>query len=217
MSVTTIHKYLNAYPIQPDAKYLIIGTIHPHRTETFKMDFFYGNKNSLWSILADAFPGKDFSNKEQIVKTLNAHKTTISDMILKCDRPNTGTTQDKELFNIHLNTEAIRKGIINSDISTIFLTSRFGKNSATHLFTDSFKIRYKDSWNKKNSSFRIPKAVFGRTIKAIVLYSPSGQANTGIAKSAAYQEKRHLYKNLKTPVKQFRIDFYREKFRYFNK
>src|SRR5690554_5281558 len=185
MPVTTEHKYISNYPIKLDSKYLIIGTIHPHRTEDFEIDFFYGNKNSLWTILSDAFPNKDFSDKENIVCRLDESKTSITDMIKKCDREDATITQDKELYNLCLNTDQIRNGITNSSITTIFLTSRFGKNNAAKLFVDNFKIRYKATWNEESSSFLIPKEVFGREINAIVLFSPSGQANTGISKSAS--------------------------------
>src|SRR5690606_26179864 len=153
MSITTVHNYLDNYPIKSNSKFLIIGTIHPHKTDNFKIDFFYGNKNSFWSILSEAFPNKDFSDKENILKTLDENNTSITDIIRKCDRANERITQDKELFNICLNTEQIRKGIKDSAITTIYFTSRFGKNNAAKLFVDHFKIRYKDNWNEKNSNF----------------------------------------------------------------
>lgn len=212
MAVTTRHKYLDRYPISKKSKYLIIGTIHPHRTENFELDFFYGNKNSIWSILADAFPKRNFSSLPKIEQTLDEHATAVTDMILQCDRANDAITQDTDLYNLCLNTERIREGIVNSSISTVFLTSRFGKNSAAKLFIDHFKIRHKDTWDERTSSFVVPKEVFGREIRAIVLFSPSGQANPGIAQSDAFKRKEHLYSDSKTPIKQFRIDFYREKF-----
>ena len=79
---------------------------------------------------------------------------------------------------------------------------------------DNFKIRYKDNFNDTQKSFIIPKEVFGREINAIILLSPSGDAYRGIAGSPGYKEKKHLYENEKTPVKQFRIDFYKERFNY---
>src|SRR5690606_18078002 len=181
---------------------LIIGTIHPHKTDDFIIDFFYGNKNSLWSILSNAFPNKNFSSLKHITETLEKSSTAISDMIRKCDRDNDKITQDKDLYNLCLNTKEIREGIKNSSIKTIFLTSRFGKNNAAKLFVDNFNIKYKNSWDEQSSSFVIPKDIFGREIKAIVLFSPSGQANTGISKSLAYKEKRHMYLNKRTPVNE---------------
>ena len=216
MSITTEHRYISDYQIKSTSKYLIIGTIHPHRTEDFEIDFFYGNRNSFWTILSDAFPNKDFSNKENIVNTLDINKTAITDIIKKCDREDVTKTKDKDLFNICLNTNQIKNGIKNSSISTIYFTSRFGKNNAAKLFVENFKIRYKDTWNEETSSFLIPEEIFGREIKAIVLFSPSGQANTGISQSESYKKKKHLYKDKKTPVKEFRKDFYKEKFDYLN-
>jgi hypothetical protein len=216
MQVTTEHKFINKYPINSNSKYLIIGTIHPHRTDDFMIDFFYGNVNSLWSILSEAFPKKDFSNKENIIKRLDESKTSISDIIKKCDRKDASVTKDKDLYNLCFNMDQLRTGIKNSSISKIFLTSRFGKNNAAKLFVDNFKINYKESWNEGSSSFLIPKEIFGREITAIVLFSPSGIANVGISRSRAYTSKRSLYKDKKAPVSEFKVDFYREKFAYFS-
>ena len=43
----TSHKYLAQYPIDPRSEILIVGTIHPHRDEQFRVPFFYGNVCSL--------------------------------------------------------------------------------------------------------------------------------------------------------------------------
>jgi hypothetical protein len=216
MSVTTTHAFLDEFPIKSNSQHLIIGTIHPHKVDNFEVDFFYGNKNSLWSILSDAFPHLDFTNKENIVNRLDESKTSITDMIRSCDRVNTSITQDKNLYNLRLNTTQIRESLSNSHISKIFFTSRFGKNSAAKLFVDHFNIDYRATWDQADSSFLIPREFFGRELKAYVLFSPSGQANTGIARSAAYLRKQHLYVHQKTPIKAFRIDFYKEKFDFLN-
>ena len=56
--ILTKHLYISKYPINQSSKSLILGTIHPHNdinnTSNFKIDFFYGNKNSLWTILSEA-------------------------------------------------------------------------------------------------------------------------------------------------------------------
>ena len=213
MEVTTEHKFIDTYLIKRESKYLIIGTIHPHRTDDFEVNFFYGNKNTLWSILSEAFPSRDFSSEKKIIETLNNSLTSVTDLIRKCDRENENVTKDKDLYNLCMNTNAIREGIEKSSITTIFFTSGFGKNNAAKLFVEIFKIRYKDTWSDTKKSFIIPKDVFGREINAIILLSPSGDALRGIAGSPSYKKKRHLYANEKTPVKQFRIDFYKEKFK----
>ena len=214
MAITTEHKFIDKFPIKPESKRLIVGTIHPHKTSDFITDFFYGNKNSLWEILAEAFPHLNFSNKKHIIDTLNANLIAITDIIKTCDRENESITTDEDLYNIEPNTDQIREGLLNSSISTIYFTSRFGKNNAAKLFVKYFKIKYRDTWNDDTSSFIIPKEVFNREIKAIVLFSPSGQANIGISRSKAYLSKKHLYSDNNTPVKKFKIDFYKEKFNF---
>ena len=81
MAVTTEHKFIDTYLIKRESKYLIIGTIHPHRTDDFEVNFFYGNKNTLWSILSEAFPNRDFSSAKKIIETLNNSLTSIMESI----------------------------------------------------------------------------------------------------------------------------------------
>jgi hypothetical protein len=212
-AVTTKHQFISKYPIPKKSKRLIIGTIHPHRVSDFELDFFYGNKNSLWSILSDAFPGLDFASVKGIVKTLSNHDTSITDIVRKCDRENETITQDSKLYNLDLNAEFISRGIKNSAIEEIYFTSGFSKNNAAKLFLGHFKIKH-NSWDPFSREFVIPSDAFGRKIKAIVLYSPSGQANVGISKSKAYLGKREYYRDRPRPVNSFRIDFYREKFNF---
>lgn len=65
------HAYLHLYPIEPDSKLLILGTIRPHDTNNFLIPFFYDNKNSIWNSLSDAFPGA--LDKDLIPETLNQY------------------------------------------------------------------------------------------------------------------------------------------------
>ena len=120
--------------------------------------------------------------------------TSVTDLIRKCDRENEKITKDKNLYNLCLNTNAIREGIENSSITTIFLTSGFSKNNAAKLFVDNFKIRYKDTLNDTKNSFIIPKDVFGREINTIILLSPSGEALREIAGSPNYKKKTFVRK-----------------------
>lgn len=214
MGITTNHQYIDQYPIKSNSRKLIIGTMHPHLTEDFKIDFFYGNKGSFWDILDNAFPRMDFNSKDTILSNLEKFNVSISDMIRSCDRENAKVTADSDLYNLNINTEQIRDGIVNSEIDTIFFTSRFGRNNAAKLFVDAFKIKY--DFDKVTNEFEIPKDVFGRPIKGVVLYSPSNNANIGISNSKAYKSKKDKYSAYSTPVKQFKIDFYREKFSFFN-
>jgi hypothetical protein len=45
--MTTRHQYIDLYPIDPGARAIIIGTIHPHNHKDFVMQFFYGSRCSL--------------------------------------------------------------------------------------------------------------------------------------------------------------------------
>ena len=198
MPITTIHNYIDNYPIRKNSTKLIIGTIHPHSVDNFKIDFFYGNVGSFWDILSNAFPSKQFDNIEEIISTLDNFKVSITDIIRQCDRENENVTNDSELYNIIHNGEQIKSGIENSQIDTIYFTSRFGKNNAAKLFVDTFNIKYR--FNKINSEFIIPIEHFGRQIRCVVLYSPSNNANIGISRAEPYLEKRDYYQQFELHI-----------------
>jgi len=217
MPVRTVHNYIDVYTPKKTDKRLIIGTIHPHITENFTIPFFYGNKGSFWEILHGAFPQHDFTNLESILSILNRYETSITDIIRECDRENENITRDDLLYNLLLNSEQISDTLNESKIHTIYFTSRFGKNNAAKLFTSALKVDYIKFLDKNESEFIIPDSQFGREIRCIVLYSPSNEANKGIAGgAAAYIRKKDYYKQFKNPIKKFKIEFYREKFQYLN-
>lgn len=204
------HQYIDKNPVKATDSALILGTIHPHRTDDFMIDFFYGNKNSLWNILSLAFPNLDFKTVTGIHKTLSDSNIWISDMIRSCERDHEKITQDRLLKNLVLNKDQIDNGIKESKIETIFFTSGFGKNNAAKLFCDAFEIKIP---NKKEREFEIEENIFNRKIKGVILFSPSGQANVGIKKNKIFIENEYKYKNHKTPINQFRIDAYMEAFK----
>jgi len=207
--IITKHKYSNDVKVKTTDTSLILGTIHPHRTEDFKIDFFYGNRNSIWTILSTAFPQYNFITKDSITKTLSDNNIWISDIINECERDDESVTQDKELKNIILNDSQIEEGILNSQIDTIFFTSGFGKNNAAKLFCERFKIKPD---RNKNREFIISKDIFGREIRGVILFSPSGQANIGISKNELFLEQFDNYNVFKNPVTRFKIDFYKNAF-----
>ncbi|MBU0632345.1 hypothetical protein KKA17_06855 [bacterium] len=206
MAITTKHKYIDNNPIKDTDKYLILGTIHPHRTEDFKIDFFYGNAGSLWKILSDACT-IELHSKEQILEFLNTHKIAVSDMILECERCNETITKDSELCPSKFNEE-LKEQILKSNISTIFFTSSFNKNNAAKLFFSTFNLttQIPKTW-QENYEFDIE--LEKKTIRCIILLSPSGAANIGIANSKAYKKTKENNQSL--TVTQYRIDFYKDK------
>lgn len=208
MPITTKHKYIHKYPIKKECTSLILGTIHPHDIGNFKLDFFYGNKNSLWQILSDVNSLK-LDSIENITNFLEEEKIAISDMILECQRENSKITSDKDL-KIRVLNENLKDEILNSQIKTIYFTSGFGKNSAAKLFFDLFKLKIPKNW-KENYELSID--FFGRNLRCVILLSPSGASNIGIVKSKIYLENKEKYKDSKTPIKNFKLDFYKEKFK----
>ena len=211
--ILTKHLYISKYPINQFSKSLILGTIHPHNDanniSNFKIDFFYGNKNSLWTILSEA-KNIRLDTLNEILKFLAQNKISISDMILECERLNDKVTADKDLQNLVVN-QNLKNEILKSDIETIYFTSAFNKNNAAKLFFDLFELQNQIPINWKNT-YEINIDFFGKKIKCVILLSPSGASNIGISKSKIYLDKRKEYIKFKTPVKQFKIDFYKEKF-----
>lgn len=207
--IKSTHQYIDKNPVKATDSALILGTIHPHRTDDFIIDFFYGNKNSLWNILGLAFPNLDFKTVAGIHKTLSDSNIWISDMIRSCEREDEKTTQDRLLKNLVLNKDQIDNGIKESKIETIFFTSGFGKNNAAKLFCEAFSIIVP---NKKEREFDIEEHVFGKKIKGLILFSPSGQANIGISKNKLFLQEKKKYTS-STPVNEFKIATYKESFK----
>lgn len=209
MQVITKHNYIKNYPIKLTDEFLILGTIHPHNIKNFKIDFFYGNKNSLWSILSLA-KNIELNNLNQILDFLSENRIAISDMILECERKNEKVTADKDLYNLILNKD-LKNQILNSNIEIIYFTSAFNQNNAARLFFNLFELEIPNNWK---DNYEININFFGKNIKCVILLSPSGASNIGISKSEIYRHNKEFYiKNFKTPVKQFKIDFYNKKFK----
>lgn len=208
----TTHQYIHKYPIIPSSEILICGTIHPHDFEKFIVQFFYGNKLSLWKILNEAFNfemGKEI-DLDGILKFLKARKISVSDTILECKRIKPSSL-DKDLKPLKLN-HAIKEQIRNSEIKWIYFTSGFQKNNAFKLFYEDILGLTLTAEILKNREIILNKNVFGRPVKLIALYSPSGSANVGLSRSKIYLDNKNKYAHFKTPVQRFKVDYYREYF-----
>ena len=206
------HQYKDLYPVSPDDEYLILGTLHPHRTERFIVPFFYGNKNSIWNILDSAFDGRyALNNLPNILLFLRQNRIWVSDMVAESRRPSESSTRDDEMTDIVFNTDQIGSGIRNSRIHTILFTGGFGKNGAATLFVQAFGLKKPEIVQRE---FRLETSLFGRSIRCVLLYSPSGQANVGIVRSPEYKAQADVYASYQHPVARFRIDRYREIFNF---
>lgn len=208
----TVHQYLDLYPPPKDSRRIIVGTIHPHDTERFKIPFFYGSKLSLWELL-DRASGGEIGQPITlcgVLKFLRRRKIAMSDMVRECERTETSWA-DHDLVPIRLNEE-LPEQIRCSQIREVLFMSGFGKANAFKLFYVNLLGRHITPEIRRNRECTLEKSVFGRPVKLSVLYSPSGAANIALAQSKIYQESKEKYAASKTPVYDFKIDYYREKF-----
>lgn len=210
--IITTHQYIDKYPISEGSTKLILGTIHPHDHEKFQIPFFYGNKMTFWNIMKEAYPEKLKTplNVNQIVQFLQENNISVSDTIKTCKRTKKSAL-DKHLIPIEFNKKLIEQ-IEKSNIKEIYFTSGFNKNNAFKTFYENILGLKIDANIKKERELVLEKGIFNRNIKLIILYSPSGSANLGISNSLIYLKNKHKYQNFEKPIKQFRIDLYRQQF-----
>ena len=208
----TQHQYLDQYPIAPRSKILILGTIHPHNTENFKILFFYGNKNSIWNLLSEAFPDdlKQSFSLENILSFLNRRQIAVSDTIRQCRRINL-TALDKDLIPEILYFNILNQ-IRDSQIERILCTSGFGVNNAFRLFYKDILEQNITQEIRKEKQVMLNSTILGRPILIKVLYSPSGSSNVPLSTSDLYLKCAHKYLNSSRPVYDFKVDYYRKQF-----
>jgi hypothetical protein len=210
--ITTTHQYLDLYPVAPDSEKVIVGTIHPHNTDEFKIPFFYGSKLSLWELLQRASGGEIGQpiTLAGILQFLQQHKIAVSDTVRECNRKSTSWA-DSDLIPTQLNTQLLHQ-IRNSKIREVLFMSGFGK-------TNAFKLFYVDMLGRKitpdirsRREVQLDADILGHSVKLSILYSPSGAANIALAQSAIYRQNQSKYAHSPTPLYDFKVDYYREKF-----
>lgn len=209
----TTHQFIDKYPIKATDKILILGTIHPHDTHNFKMPFFYGNRNSIWNILQDAFPDEIPKNYslENILHFLKINNIAVSDTIVSCSRKS-DSSLDKDLIPGVINKKLFNQ-IKRSDIIQILCTSGFGKNNAFKIFYDGIlglKIN-KEIRVKKQAI--LPEELFGRRITVTILPSPSGAGNIPLSKTSGYLQSE-FFGMIERPVYLYKVSLYQD---FFNK
>ncbi len=209
----TQHQYIDQHPIKPNSERLILGTIHPHNHEKFDLQFFYGNKCTIWNLLHEAFPDEitDPRSLPEILKFLQDRKTAISDVIKSCRRIDINSPLDQDLEPIEYN-ETLLDIIRHSNIKEILFTSGFGKNAAFRIFYTILLKKTITTEIRKNKGILLDSSIFGRPVQLRVLYSPSGSANRGLKRSAAYIKNQSKYSGFPNPIQAFKIDHYRDSF-----
>lgn len=208
----TQHQYLDQYPIGADCKLLILGTIHPHNTDEFHIPFFYGNRNSIWNILGDAFPGAlpNPVTLDGVLSFLQQRKIAVSDTIKQCRRVNP-TALDSDLIPELLNDKLLAQ-IRQSKIERILCTSAFGKNNAFRLFFKDLLGQKITPAIRASREVMLEPEVFDRPVLIKALYSPSGSANISLSKHPLYLSRKDEYVGSSRPVYDFKVDYYREQF-----
>ena len=208
----TVHQYLDLYPVDPASRRIVVGTIHPHHTDRFKIPFFYGSKLSLWELL-DRASGGEIGQPialDSVLRFLKKHRIAMSDTVRECLRKETAWA-DNDLVPTRLNFELLDQ-IRDSKVREVLFMSGFGKNNAFKLFyVDMLGLRI-DGDLRKNRETVLDRSIFGRPLKLSVLYSPSGAANIALAQSDIYRACKERYADSPTPVYDFKVDYYREKF-----
>lgn len=209
----TSHAFIDKYPIDPSSEKLILGTIHPANPGRFPLQFFYGSAGTLWKILSDAFPGElnQPITVEGIRQFLERRSISMSDTVRTCKRKR-DTAFDEDIIPVELNHSLVDQ-VKHSSIHTIYFTSGFGKNAA-------FKLFYQEILGKKiTNDIRLNREViitepFDRPVKLIILYSPSGAGNIGLAQSKLYKENRAEWvpQGSVRPVYDFKVEYYRRMF-----
>lgn len=206
----TDHQFILSNPIKKSDKVLILGTIHPHDVGSFKLPFFYGNRNSIWNIFRDVFP-KELPREysvEDIKNLLSNRNIAISDTIIQCERVN-DSALDKDLRPTKLNMGLIEE-LKNSTIKKIYCTSGFGKNNAFRLFYEGILGLKLSKEIKQNKSTTLPVDLFGREIIVSLLPSPSGAANIALSKTQGYLESTHFKSQSLRPVYDYKVSLYKE-------
>lgn len=203
------HQFIDQYPISLDSQKLVLGSIHPVAPVPGEL-FFFGNDNNLWKNLNEAFPDElnEPIGQEDIMRFLGKRKIAISDIIVQCIR--VYSSQDKDMVPTVMNTDLLAR-LRESEITEILFTGGFGVNSPFRIFYETLlgqKLTYSV---RTNRGLTLNKSFFGREVKLSILYSASGNANVGIARSKQFQAVRDTLGNY-LPVRQFRIKYYQEKF-----
>lgn len=208
----TVHQYLDRYPVDPASERVVVGTIHPHDTERFRLPFFYGSKLSLWELLDRASGGAIGRpiTLAGVLGFLKRHRIAVSDTVRECYRKESGWA-DNDLIPIRLNVELLDQ-IRQSRVREVLFMSGFGTTNAFKLFYVDMLGRRLTPSIRQNREVLLDRSVFGRPVKLSILYSPSGAANIALAQSRLYKERQADYADSPTPVYDFKVDYYREKF-----
>jgi hypothetical protein len=213
------HPWLEAYPIKPTDKGIIIGT-HPPMPYRGCLQFYYGNMYEFWRFLEQVYPNDSFFDKDQkpdlkrILQWLKKYELGITDMLFLTHK-NNHFSVDSEII-IDDKKKQLNPFLFDwlkkSKVDTLYFTSFSNGKSAFGLFKNWYKIHFKKTLPngldilKDGNAYTIE--LFNRKVKLVMLYSPSPAARRGIPRSKPYQD--WLMKNPKGNIDLFRVWWYKK-------
>ncbi len=146
----------------------------------------------LWNNLQEAFPGElqNPLSPSAALEFMKRRKIAMADL-----------SAPDELL----------EAISESEITEILFTGSFSPGSVFCYFYESVLGQQLTRTIRQQRGAMLDSSIFGRSVWLTVLYSASGNANVGIARSQQFQAMRHQLDE-DHPVHDFRIRTYREKF-----
>lgn len=181
---------IDSHLISADSQKLIISSMALHKKH--RVHLIVEAEKFLWKNLQEAFPGelKNPLRSSAVMTFMKRRKIAMADL----------RSPDKLL-----------DAIAESDISEILFTGSFSAGSVfCHFYESVLGLQVTRAIQQQRGAM-LDAAFFGRPIWLTVLYSASGNANVGIARSHQFQAIRHQLDDDR-PVHDFRIRSYREKF-----
>lgn len=176
------HPYLvtkNHFDSSKNWEYLIIGTFPPNKevrnSKKSLVDYFYGNKGSIWRILGNIYSEFDFEKGTRLalLKKMKdwqeKYKVGITDTLLYVTRTDINSSKDSDFILCHEDYNHELKNYIlnnNETLKKIYFTSNKDCNSAY----GTFKYIMGGDINKIKD-------------KIVFLPSPSGSSNTSFFNS----------------------------------
>jgi hypothetical protein len=149
-------------------------------------------EESLWKHLQEAYPAelKNPLTLSAVMNFLKRRKIAMADL----SSPDS-LLEAIKTFNIH----------------EILFPGSFNENNVFYRFYIELLGQQLTRGIRQQRCVLLDPSIFGRPVWLTVLYSTTGNANVGIARSQQFQEMRHLL-DPDHPVHDFRIRTYREKF-----
>lgn len=173
-----IHPYIGThFDSSKSYSYLILGTFPPNveirKNKNSLVDYFYGNKGSLWKIIGAIYPEFNFEkgNRSDLVINMKAwqekYNVGITDVLVSLTRKDIKSSADSDFILDYSDYNNSLKNYIMNNLSTI----------KKILFTSS---------NTCHSAFELFKVIMGDDITQLKdklvsdLPSPSGSSNVAL-------------------------------------